>query len=111
MSDTPAEIEEVAATVQRLQHTFEDLVVGGLQFLGPQRLPILEAMQDEFQRIGADHLAHRIGCLTDAIRAGQYGAAALLQAQSSLRVFERLLTLEMAADQLTAMQSDADGEM
>ncbi len=44
MSEVSADIEEVVSTVQRLQHTFEDLVVGGLQFLGPQRLPVLEAM-------------------------------------------------------------------
>ncbi len=68
-------------------------------------------MQDEFQRIGANHLAQRLGRLTHAIRSGHAGAAAaLLQAQSSLRVFERLLTLETVADQLMAMQPDADDE-
>lgn len=70
MSEVSADIEEVVSTVQRLQHTFEDLVVGRLQFLGPQRLPVLEAMQDEFQRIGADHLTQRLGGLIDAIRTG-----------------------------------------
>lgn len=98
--------------MQRLQHTFEDLGVGGLQFLGPQHLSVLDAMQDEFQRTGVDHLAQRLGHLTDAIRSGHAGAAAaLLQAQSSLRVFERLLTLETVADQLMAMQPNADDEL
>ncbi len=43
MSGVPEAIEEVVATVQRLQHTFEDLGVGGLQFLvqpGGNNIPI-----------------------------------------------------------------------
>ncbi len=112
MSEVSADIEEVVSTVQRLQHTFEDLVVGGLQFLGPKRLPVLEAMQDEFRLIGADHLAQRLGGLIDAIRTGHPRAAAtLLQAQSSVRVFERLLTLETVANQLMARQPNADDEL
>ena len=111
MTDLPSEIAEVVETIQRLQHEFEDLAVGGLRPLGPERLPLLHAMRDECQRIGADHLAQRIGTLADAIRQDERDAAtALLRAQSSLRVFERMLTLDVAATQLMALQPDEDDD-
>ncbi len=90
------EIEEVVQAIELLQGEFEDLAMRGLRATGPQHLAKLDMLRAEWERIGADHLAGRIGTLVNAIRSDQGAAAALLQAQASLRVFERILTLEHA---------------
>jgi hypothetical protein len=102
------ETEEIAQTIERLQGAFEDLAVRGLRSAGPRDLATLRAVREEFERIGADHLAGRIAEVIRAIEAHDRSAArALLQAQASLRVFERILTLEIAA---AALQEIVDGE-
>ena len=98
------EVEEISQTIDRLQRAFEDLAVRGLRSAGPQDLATLRAVREEFERIGADHLAGRIAEVIRAIVAGERSAAAaLLRAQGSLRVFERILTLEVAARALQGM--------
>ena len=65
-------------------------------------------IREEFQRIGAEHLAGQIGALIAAIQNDdRAAAAALLRAQTSLRLFERVLTLEVAAAQLQALAAPA----
>jgi hypothetical protein len=86
---------EIVQTVERLEGELVDLAIRGLRAVGPQHLASLEALRQEFERIGADHLAGRIATLVGAIRADDRNAAvALLRAQASLRVFERVLTLQ-----------------
>ena len=64
-------------------------------------------MREEFERIGAAHLATRIATLVEAIEKDDRAAAsALLRAQTSLRVFERLLTLQVAAGAVQALSED-----
>jgi hypothetical protein len=104
------ETDEVVQTIERLQSAFEDLVVRGLRAAGPGQLTALEAMQSELERTGAGHLAGRIGALVTAVRNDdRAAAAALLRAQASLRVFERLLTQEVAADSLQALLPEEEG--
>ncbi len=96
--------EEIAQTIDRLHGAFADLAVRGLRSAGPGDLATLRAVREEFQRIGADHLAGRIGEVVSAIENDDRAAArALLRAQASLRVFERILTLEVAGQALQAM--------
>jgi hypothetical protein len=98
------ETEEIIQTISRLQEAFEDLAVRGLRSAGPRDLATLRAVREEFERIGADHLAGRIAEVVRAIEAHDRSAAkALLHAQASLRVFERILTLEIAAGALQAL--------
>ncbi len=98
------ETAEIVQTIERLQNAFEDLAVRGLRAAAPGQLTALEAMQSELERMGAGHLAGRIGTLVSAVRNDDRGAAAsLLRAQASLRVFERVLTLEVAAGLLHAL--------
>jgi hypothetical protein len=108
------EISEITQTVRQLQAEFEDLAVGGLRAAGPDRLPVLEALREELERVGASHLAGRLEALTDAIRADdRRSSAALMRAQSSLRLFERILTLRTTATRLnalTAVESVDQGE-
>jgi hypothetical protein len=90
-----ADIDEIVQTIDRLQGEFEDLAVRGLRAAGPQDLATLRALREEFERIGADHLAGRIATVLSAMENNDRSAAsALLRAQASLRVFERILTLQ-----------------
>ena len=99
-----AELDEVTHTLRQLQAEFEDLAVGGLRAVGPDRLPVLDALREEFERIGAGHLAARLETLMRGIRAGKREAAdALMRAQVSLRLFERILTLEAVAPHLETL--------
>jgi hypothetical protein len=96
-----AETDEIVHTVERLQSALEDLAVRGLRSAGPGDLATLTALREEFERIGADHLAGRIAAVVDAIRTNdRTAAAALMRAQASLRLFDRVLTLEVAGDVL-----------
>jgi hypothetical protein len=103
--------EEILQTIDRLHGEFADLAVRGLRSAGPSDLATLRAVRQEFQRIGADHLAGRIGDVVGAIENDDRGAArALVRAQTSLRVFERILTLEVAAQSLQAMLGETEAE-
>ncbi len=98
--------EEIVQTVERLTAQFEDLVVRGVRSRGSEHLTVLDAMRTEFERIGAGHLASRVADLVTAIKNDDRGAAkALLRAQTSLRLFERLLTLEVAQNTLQGFVS------
>lgn len=98
-----ADIDEIVQTVERLDREFTELVLQGLRAVGGKHLTSLAALRDEFARIGAAHLSDRIGTLISAIKADDRSAAeALMKAQTSLRVFERLLTLQAEREMLTA---------
>lgn len=101
MSET---LDEITDTLTRLQAEIEDLAVGGLRAAGPERLGMLEATREDLHRVGALHLAGRLEALAAAIRDDDRGAApALMRTHASLRVFERLLSLETAAAGLEAL--------
>jgi hypothetical protein len=105
------EIDEVVQTIERLQGEFEALMTRGLRSAGPQDLAVLRSIREDFERIGAAHLAGRIAAVVDAIGSDDRACApALLRAQASLRVFERVLTLEIAGHKVAAMATPADGE-
>src|SRR5438132_12268549 len=98
------ETAEIVQSLERLQGALEDLAVRGLRAAGPGQLATLEALRAEFERVGAGHLAGRVAAVITAVRNDdRSAAAALLRAQASLRVFERVLTLEVAANLLQQM--------
>src|SRR5262245_30676810 len=95
--------DEICATVETLRGELDDLTVRGLKTAGPEDLRTLDAARDELSKIGAAHLAERAGSLVDAIRAdGREAPVLLMRAETSLRVFERVLTLEHVAGVLEA---------
>jgi len=90
---------EVTATLLELQKCFEDLVVRGVKSAGPQDVQRLAALGEEFGRAGASYVAQVVEALVRSAREGDDGAArALLRAQTASRVFERVLSLDAAAD-------------
>jgi hypothetical protein len=98
--------DEIVQTVEHLQEALEDLAARGLRSAGKEHLARLSALREEFERIGADHLAHRIAAVLDASRTGdRAAAAALLRAQASLRVFERVLKLRIVGISLQQLES------
>jgi hypothetical protein len=103
------EVEEIVQTIDRLQGALEDLVLRGLRSAGPEHLRTLQSLREEFERIGAGHLAGRIASVIHAIeRDDRSAASALFKAMASLRVFERVLTLEFAGASLSqALQQEA----
>lgn len=103
-------MEEVVQTIERLQQTFEDIAVRGLRSCGAEQLTVLSALHEELERIGAAHLSGRLEDVIEKIRNDDRGSArALMRAQASLRVFERLLTLQTVEEELTSLQSLIDG--
>lgn len=104
-----ADVDEIMQTVEHLEREFTDLAMRGLRASGAAHLGSLEALQEEFERIGAAHLASSIGEVIGAIRNDDRSAAAsLLRAQTSLTVLERILTLEVSAAELEQF-SEASG--
>ncbi len=105
------EIEELRDALDRLHAALDDLVVRGLRSAGPRDLARLAALRDEFRAAGAEHLAGRLDTLEAAIRADDRDASpALLRAMTALRLFDRMLTLEVASQRLAAsLNVDEDG--
>ncbi len=93
LMDTSAEIVQV---IDRLRSQFEDLAIRGLRAAGAADLAKLRLLREELERVGAGHMASQIAAIVDAIDRGERSSAqALLRAQASLRVFERILTLSI----------------
>jgi hypothetical protein len=105
------DVDEIVFTLEQLRRELEDLGARGLRAVGPQRLAKLRVIREELTRIGAAHVAGQLATLVQAIENDDRGAAAaLLRAQTSLRLFERVLTLETAAAQLQAIASEQNEE-
>lgn len=89
-------------TLEALEKEVEHLVVRGLSASGPSELKALAHASSSLRDAGATHVAGRIDDMLALHGAGALagkdgGAArALLQLMTSLRVFERVLTLEAA---------------
>jgi hypothetical protein len=104
------EREEICRTIETLRSELEGLLVRGLSAAGPDDIRMISVVHEEFTRVGAAHLAGRLDALLAAIRASDRGApTALLLAQTSLRVFERVLTLDTVAGMLAAADEAENG--
>jgi hypothetical protein len=95
--DIVDEIAELRSALDRLHAAMDDLVVRGVRAAGAQELARLNALRDEFRTAGAEHVAERLATLIDAIAAGERNAApALMRAVATFRLFDRMMTLEVA---------------
>ena len=103
-----AEVEEIASTLENLRARMVDLVVRGLASVGPADLSTLEVLTDTYERHGLTHITSRLRTMLRAITSDTRAApTALLSAYTSLHVFERVLSLEVAA---SAWQQALTGE-
>jgi hypothetical protein len=103
--------QEIVGIIERLQRDIADLSIRGLRVVGPQHLASLESVRDELSRINAIYLANQIGGLVAAIQNDEPTAARqLLQSQTTLRLFERLVTQEAVSESLQGLIEDQEGE-
>ena len=101
------EIAELRDALDRLHAALDDLVARGLRAAGAKELARLTALRDEFRAAGAEHLAGRLTAVADATAAGDRAAApALMRAVTAARLFDRMLTLEVAAEALAGEEAD-----
>ena len=106
------ETAELRDALDRLHAAMDDLVVRGVRAAGSSDIAKLSALRDEFRTAGAEHLAEKLGTLIDAVQAGDRGAAAaLMRAVTTFRLFDRMLTLEVARAALAPPgASEEEGE-
>ena len=97
-------VQEVAFTIEQVQQLFRDLTVGGLLTADTEKINTLRTLYEEFSKIGAPHIAENLKALLGAIEANSRESAVLLmRAQASIRLFDRILTLEHAVQQVNHM--------
>ncbi|MCC9600281.1 hypothetical protein LOC67_06885 [Stieleria sp. JC731] len=98
-----SEVDEIVQTISHLQRLFEDLAIRGLRTCGAEHLTVLRNLCDELNGIGAKYLGNSIDELIRSIENDDRAAASkLLRAQSTLRTFERVLTLQVAQQLLVS---------
>lgn len=99
----PQQLDEVVQALTRSRKLLDDLVVRGVRTAGPSELSKLDALREELARVGAQHLSGRLELLGEGIRDDASDVAArLLRAQASLYLFDRVLTVRVAEQQLGA---------
>jgi hypothetical protein len=93
-------VDEIAGlrdALDRLHAATDDLVVRGLRAAGGAEIARLTALRDEFRAAGAEHLAEKLTLLVSAVESCDRAAAAhLMRAVTTFRLFDRMLTLEVA---------------
>ena len=115
MTQPPAECEELRVHLERLRGLLDNLVVRGLRACGPDELAQLRSHAEHLDQAGAAHVASALSDLHARIeRDDRSSAGALLTAQTSVRLLERLLTLRVVrghfetALRLGKLQGDGD---
>src|SRR5262245_42046940 len=105
------ELEEVGRTADALRADIETLFVRGLAASAPSDRRGLEARTEEWERVGAAHVATRLrAALTAADADAKDAAYKFLSAYTSLHAFERVLSLEVARGSWQAFLAARAGE-
>ena len=103
------EFEELRVHIERLRSMLETLVVRGLRACGPDELAELKAHAEHLDRAGAGHVASILAKLQTQIEQDDRASATtLLNAQTAVRLLERLLTLRVVQSQYAAAIAAAD---
>ncbi len=112
MSSVPSECDEIRGSVEHLRRLLEGLIVRGLRACGPEELAQLQSSTEHLERIGAGHVGALLARLAMLIQKDDRAAAkALLEAQISVRLLERLLTVRVVRGQYeSAIASMEDSE-
>ena len=107
-----ADVEEIAGSVETLRARMVDLVVRGLASVGPSDLSTLHVLTEQCEKNGMAHIASRLRSMLRAVASDTKGAPSLLlSAYTSLHVFERVLSLEVATEAWrVALASEEDDD-
>jgi hypothetical protein len=104
-----SEFEELRIHIERLRSMLETLVVRGLRACGPDELAELRAHAQHLDRAGAAHVASILAKLQAQIEQDDRASATtLLNAQTAVRLLERLLTLRVVRSRYAAAIAAAD---
>ncbi|MDB4962851.1 MAG: hypothetical protein JWP01_2850 [Myxococcales bacterium] len=100
---------EVTAALFALQQALENLFVRGIRAAASEDVQLLSAHGEELGRAGALYLAGQVDALIRHVRAADAEAGrVLLRTQTALRVFERVLSLDVAVAALAPGQAHGD---
>lgn len=99
--------DELVITLEQLRRELEELAIRGLRAVTSRQRGRLGQIREELAGSGVAHLAAAITQLEQALGTDNPAAgAALFRTQTALRVFERLLTLEVVQIQLQGLVED-----
>jgi hypothetical protein len=99
----PDELEELRVGLERIRTLLENLAVRGLRACGPEELDQIASYAQHLEQTGAGHLAAALTDLQGQMeRDERTSALALLQAQTNVRLLERLLTLRVVKQRYAA---------
>jgi hypothetical protein len=105
------ECDELRVNIERLRTLLESLLIRGLRACGPDELARLGSYAEHLDRSGAGHVAGALAELQACIEKDDRASArALLRAQMSVRLLERLLTLRVVKSQYEASLSAPPAE-
>jgi hypothetical protein len=103
MSTLTPEFEELRLGIERLRGLLENIVARGLRACGSDELLQLQSFTEYLDRAGAGHVASILATLHSQIEKDERASAkTLLNAQISVRLLERLLTLKIVGGQYMA---------
>jgi hypothetical protein len=110
MSEPVSECDELRLTIEQLRTLLENLIVRGLRACGPDELGQVKSFTEYLERAGAGHVASVLTTLHSQIESDDRASAkTLLNAQTSVRLLERLLTLKVVREHYAlALQADED---
>ena len=109
MSQLAPEIEELKSGIERLRKLLEMLVVRGLRACGENELLQLRSLTEYLEQAGAGYVASILNTLHSEIESNSRDAACtLLQAQTAIRLLERLLTLRVVRSRYEAAVAQAE---
>ena len=95
----------------QLQNEVESFCVRGVRAISAEQLNWMKNARSKLEESGAQHLSEKIAALLTAIDQNDtQSAARLLDLLVNVRVFERVLTLKLAGEKLSALQSVQAGE-
>lgn len=94
--EVPGELEELRASLEQIRTLLESLAVRGLRACGSSELAQLGSFADHLSQSGAGHLASLLSQLQSQIESDDRASPrTLLEAQTNVRLLERLLTLRV----------------
>jgi hypothetical protein len=100
MTTPVTEFEELRLCCERLRGLLENLIVRGLRACGTDELLQIQSLADYLEQAGAGHVASILISLHSQIEKDDRASArTLLEAQTAVRLLERLLTLRIVQGQ------------
>jgi hypothetical protein len=104
------EFEELRLAIERLRTLLENLIIRGLRACGTDELLQLQSLTEYLDQAGAGHVSAILSSLHEQIEKDDRASAkTLLQAQISVRLLERLLTLKVVQGQYHGAIAILDG--